>query len=401
MADVPQRTVSTPQQSAPVVTKGTGWAAVILSSTALALTLTGDQLLYVVLPLEAASFGVSLVWVGILLSANRWIRVLLYGEVARLGSRIGSRRTTIVACVGAVLSTLMYAVCDGGPVLLVARVLWGLSFAALNLTTLVYAVGGGPAMGRMIGVNRSLRTLGQALAAALGGWLAISLGPREAFFAMTALTIIAVPLAWALPRHEPIAAQPRPPARGWRYFMPSPFNLFSFGLLLSGEGVFTFTVGLLFQEDANTKTALLSAGIAVAARHMVIILMSPLSGVIADRFGARSTVIVSSLFVILGFALIPLGATVVGVIVILLARGVMAVVGPVLVAQRIRTNTDGNVMHELSANATWSDLGAAVGPLLAGFTIGVVSLDLLYAAMAVLLAVMFGLWLALERRQTI
>jgi len=377
-----------------------GWAAVILSSSALALTLTGDQLLYVVLPLEAASFGLSLVWVGILLSANRWIRVLLYGEVARIGDRLGSRRLTIVACIGAVVSTLAYAVLDGGPALLVARIVWGLSFAALNLTTLVYAVGGGPAMGRMIGVNRSLRTAGQAVAAALGGWIAISLGPREAFFAMTALTVVAVPLAWMLPRHEPIAAQPRPPARGWRYFVPSPFNLFSFGLLLAGEGVFTFTVGLLFAEDADTKTALLSAGIAVAARHMVIILISPLSGLIADRFGARATVIASSAFVILGFALIPLGATLAGVIVLLLARGVMAVVSPVLVAQQIRANTSGNVMHALSANATWSDLGAAVGPLLAGFSIGVISLDLLYAATAVLLALLCGVWLALERRVT-
>jgi predicted MFS family arabinose efflux permease len=375
-----------------------GWAAVMLSSSALALTLTGDQLLYVVLPLEAASFGVSLVWVGVLLSANRWIRVLMYGEVARLGSRVGSRNTTIAATIGAVVSTLMYAVCDGGPVLLGARVLWGLSFAALNLTTLVYAVGGGAAMGRMIGVNRSFRTLGQALGASLGGWLAITLGPREAFFAMTALTIIAVPMAWALPHREPIAAQPSPPARGWRNFMPSPFNLFSFGLTLAGEGVFTFTVGLLFQEDADTKTALLSAGIAVAARHMVVILVSPASGWIADRFGARPTMIVSSVFVILGFALSPLGATLAGVIVILLARGVMAVAGPILVAHRIKANTTGNVMHALSANASWSDLGAAAGPLLAGLTVGLVTLDALYAAMAVLLTLLLGVWLALERR---
>ncbi len=390
MSEVPTATSSAPRHSP--------WAAVFLSSGALALTLTGDQLLYVVLPLQAERFGVTLAWVGVLLSANRWIRVLLYGEVARIGNRLGSRRLTVAACIGAVVSTLAYAVLSGGPLLLVARIVWGLSFAALNLTTLVYAVGGDTAMGRMIGVNRSLRTLGQAVAAALGGWLAVSLGPREAFLAMTALTVVAVPLAWALPPHEPIVAQPRPPARGWRYFVPNPFNLLSFGLLLAGEGVFTFTVGLLFQEDASTRTALLSAGIAVAARHMVIILMSPLSGFIADRFGAHRTMVASTVLVILGFALIPLDATLAGVIVILLARGVMAVVSPVLVAQQIRANRDGNVMHALSANATWSDLGAAIGPLLAGFTVGVVSLDLLYAAMAAFLAALLVVWLALERR---
>jgi len=76
------------------------------------------------------------------------------------------------------------------------------------------------------------------------------------------------------------------------------------------------------------------------------------------------------------------------------------VVSPVLVAQQIRANTGGNVMHALSANATWSDLGAAVGPLLAGFSVGVISLDLLYAATAVFLALLCGVWLALERRAT-
>jgi predicted MFS family arabinose efflux permease len=108
--------------------------------------------------------------------------------------------------------------------------------------------------------------------------------------------------------------------------------------------------------------------------------------------------VAATVFVVLGFALIPLDATMAGVVVILLARGVMAVVSPVLVAQQVRANPNGNVMHGLSANATWSDLGAAIGPLLAGFTVGVVSLDALYAAMAAFLAVLLGVWLVLERR---
>src|SRR6185369_1240915 len=56
-ADGPRRqVVAEPPQTLPPHDSSkpsSGWAAVILSSSALALTLTGDQLLYVVLPLEA------------------------------------------------------------------------------------------------------------------------------------------------------------------------------------------------------------------------------------------------------------------------------------------------------------------------------------------------------------
>src|SRR5262249_22274247 len=74
----------------------------------LALALLGDALLYVVLPLHAPSFGVTFAWVGILLSANRLVRIIGYGAVANIGRRIGLRRLTIAAAVGATLSTAAY-----------------------------------------------------------------------------------------------------------------------------------------------------------------------------------------------------------------------------------------------------------------------------------------------------
>ena len=46
------------------------WRAVVTASSVLSLALLGDALIYAVLPVYAASFGVSLAMVGILLSAN-------------------------------------------------------------------------------------------------------------------------------------------------------------------------------------------------------------------------------------------------------------------------------------------------------------------------------------------
>src|SRR5215203_4723180 len=58
----------------------------VLASVVLALALLGDSLLYAVLPLHAATFGISLAWVGVLLSANRVIRLFVYPFLPRIAA---------------------------------------------------------------------------------------------------------------------------------------------------------------------------------------------------------------------------------------------------------------------------------------------------------------------------
>jgi hypothetical protein len=69
-------------------------------------------------------------------------------------------------------------------------------------------------------------------------------------------------------------------------------------------------------------------------------------------------------------------------------------VSPLIVAGRIKDNA----MQAISANATWADLGAAVGPLLAGFSVGLLPLDALYGGAAALLFVLLMAWAVFERK---
>src|SRR3954469_12151552 len=101
----------------------------------LRLVLPGDAVLYLLLPLHAAEFGVSLPEAGLLLAANRLVRIAGYGWVARGYERFGPRAACLTAAVGALGSTLGYATLSGVGWLLLARLLWGLSFAALNIAT--------------------------------------------------------------------------------------------------------------------------------------------------------------------------------------------------------------------------------------------------------------------------
>src|SRR3954454_19116070 len=101
----------------------------------LAFAQPGDTLLYLLLPLHHEAFGVSLAEGGLLLAANRLVRIAGYGWIARLYAERGARASCLVAASAALLATFGYAIGSGVWALMVARLLWGLAFAAMNVAT--------------------------------------------------------------------------------------------------------------------------------------------------------------------------------------------------------------------------------------------------------------------------
>ena len=95
----------TPDNPSPVAPS---LGATSLSAAVLSIVLMGDALIYVVLPVSAEIFGISLIWVGVLLSANRFVRIITYGAIAHAITIYGIRLATIVACIGGASSTVMY-----------------------------------------------------------------------------------------------------------------------------------------------------------------------------------------------------------------------------------------------------------------------------------------------------
>ena len=72
-----------------------------VAAACLGLVWLGDALIYVVLPLYPAVFGIDTAMVGVLLAVNRIIRILGYGWVAALAHRLGARTLVAAACAGA------------------------------------------------------------------------------------------------------------------------------------------------------------------------------------------------------------------------------------------------------------------------------------------------------------
>ncbi|HTE35878.1 MAG TPA: MFS transporter, partial [Reyranella sp.] len=158
-----------------------GGRAVALSGAVIGLGLLGDTLIYAVLPLYHVELGMSLAMVGVLLSLNRWTRLLANSLVAGIGEHVGARRMMILAALGSVVSTTCYGL-DGGEALqIAARILWGISFAALNLGSLAYAVADRANAGKRVGASRGLIGVIQASCFIGGGLLVLQIGPRHVF----------------------------------------------------------------------------------------------------------------------------------------------------------------------------------------------------------------------------
>jgi MFS family permease len=354
-----------------------GWGPTSVSAGVMSLASLGDVLLYVVLPISAASFGVSLAWVGVLLAANRLTRIVLYGGVAAVGEVVGSRTLAIIAALAAAVSTFILWAGDGGTVLLVARILWGLAFAALSLVALAYAVADRKRAGSRVGVSRAIYQVGPAFSLSVGAWLAGVLGPRDIFLVLGVISVFAIPLAFALPKDQVRASREK------TQWLPKPklIDLFFFGVGFSVDGVFAMTVALMLAKTASPEAAMLGAGLILALRRFGEVLLAPIGGFLGDRFGSDRVLFLSTILLALGFAVLAVGWPLSGSLLVIAARAAIAALGPAVVAVR----ADGaGTLHRLAVMQTWRDFGAAVGPLTTGLLLEVATLGSINAALVVL-----------------
>ena len=97
---------------------------VLMITAIVATVIMGDAMIYNVLPSNVGSFGVAVGLVGVLLSANRFVRLASNPLAAYLLERFGASRPLLASIVVALGSTVMLGVAKGFALLLLARVLW-------------------------------------------------------------------------------------------------------------------------------------------------------------------------------------------------------------------------------------------------------------------------------------
>ena len=345
---------------------------------ALAAALPCDVVLYLLLPMYGEAFGISLAEAGILLAANRLVRIVGYGWVARFYGRHGDRLTCTLAVSAAAVCALGCATLTGFWALLPLRLLWGLSFAALNLATQVLATSVPIGAAARSGRAQAFIALGPMLALPTAAVLSEFAGPRWIFAVLALVALGGLLAARRLPGkpHLGISTQRRGPRK------PNALDTWSFLERFALDGLFIIGLSVLGKE-LWPGGAVVMAGVLMALRYGAEITLSPLGGRLADRWGAEQLLVGLSLLTalaLIGFGIGWLWSCAAAIVVL---RALQIPLLPPIVAHR---HPGPDRVRALAARSVWRDIGAGLGPLTAGVLLPILPAPWLYGLPALMLA---------------
>lgn len=396
-------------------------AALSLLGLGVALSLVGDATLYVVLPTHTAVAGIALSDVGVMLAANRLIRLLTNGPAGMLIERMPRRGMLIPALFIGALSTLLYTIPGFWP-LLIGRLLWGVAWTGIWLGANTMAIDLAPPdrLGRTIGRLQMWFFLGSGGSALIGGVLTDWLGYQSGLRISALITLVgALIWLWLLPEtrptrpgrraseHTPSRERPPGTAGHWRaVLVPLVMAIILYGVSrMIFAGFLNATLSLLLEQRIGETIFLLGLVIPLAsftgglwaANQVLGLLISPLTGWLLDRLGNRWLLAIGSLAI--GTIALALTATTYGPAIVL---ATMLGVGSTSVLQTQVMTLAGDYAPQgqqgriIGALSTSGDLGSAAGPLLAYALLPVIDLSGIFwlAAGMVALCLPGTVWIA-------
>ena len=396
---------------------------VIMAGAAVAFCILGDSLLYAVLPLAAPDLGISLPLVGILLSANRLVRLGSNTWVGGIFERMGPRRPFIASSIVGLLSTVLYGAGWGFTVFLAARLLWGIAWSGLRQGGYQAVWAGSPTMkGRLMGLLWGLIRLGSACSVLIGGMLYDRYGYFPTITLVILVSILSVPLAFAIrwpdaahihAAHDASTgeestswrARIRQFGAGWRAVLDAPHRRWLVGAGLVAyflHSIVVSTLSLFLQQRLGegahfagwTFGVATIAGLILTVRWLIDLGFGPALGYLSDKLGQPQTaalLVCVQYVALLSAANLPPAGAVAGIILVFLCDGGMSIV---LNAAASGIATETARPHQyVSIFTTSTDAGSAIGPLLAYTIGGVFGISTMYLAVgAVLVVVIWRYW---------
>lgn len=170
---------------------------IVIVGIVTALTLFGDSMLYIVLPVYWKEAGLDALWqVGVLLSVNRLVRLPLNPLIGWLYHRM-SLRTGLFMSVGlAALTTVGYGIFKGFVLWVALRAIWGIAWSLLRmggyLTVIRYS--DDTNRGRFMGTYNGLWRLGSLVGVLFGGLLVPMIGLSAVSILFGIMALIGLPL---------------------------------------------------------------------------------------------------------------------------------------------------------------------------------------------------------------
>lgn len=343
----------------------------ILIALATAFSLLGDQMLYSVLPTYYVELGLMPYQVGLLLSVNRWVRLVTNSLAEWLCRRWDLTVLVTVSLVFGALLTIVYGTVSLFPVLLIARMLWGLSWSFIRQIGLMTVVDSVPptAIGRMMGYYNGTSRLGSVAGNLMGAVGHDVIGFSMTLIVFGVVSLLGAPLGWLSRKDLPHQDYTRS-GTGLRW---SPELLFcGFVVGSVGPGMMMSTLGLVLKETVGESLVVFGLvigvatlnGLLLAGRWITDALGAPMLGAVSDKLGRRWSAMVyfgiGALALFCGVWVSHLWALVICVLVFF-ACGVG--VSVVLVSEAGLRGS-----RSVASYVTASDFGSATGPMLGWMT---------------------------------
>jgi len=352
-----------------------------------AISLLGDATLYTVLPHPeiSAQLGITLSMVGLLLGANRAVRLLLNGPVGILYDRCPRRGLLITALSLGAGSSIFYAVGSGFWPLLVGRIFWGLAWSLLWVggNSVILDISSAENRGRNSGQYQMWFIIGVGSSSLLGAMLTDAFGFRTGQWISVAV-IFATAVIWFffLPETRPTPEKntenrqqtnsPKNNRLPWRLLGLTSVTIFSTRFLAWGVIAATAILWLseIFGEGAWIASYFIPiatlTGLYTALSNLTGIISTPLAGSISDRIGRRWPVL-GSAAILGGVGLWLMSGEI--QIIALLGAFLVPVAGsttetliPAIAGDRVPENMRSRALGLIN---TAGDLGATIGPFAA------------------------------------
>jgi MFS family permease len=398
---------------------------VLVVAIAVGASVLGDAMLYAVLPANIESFGLQVALVGVVLSANRFIRLFSNSWAAWTYERIGGYRPFMAALLVGGAITAGYGSLHGFWVLVLLRILWGVCFSFLRLGGYLAVLEGQPRQrGWLMGLLNTGFRGGQVIGSLLGAVLSDALGIPLAFPILAMVTGLSfVGMLW-MPHdsHQrttpPKTAEAPRPMFGfvekdfkntlWNLmvsYVPDmhrtirfrllAVNLTGFAVAFGLGGLLVGTLGFIFKEMVGETLRLgpLVIGITsitgtfLALRYASDLGLSALAGRISDVLGRAWLLNLTLPLLLLGLLAVGF-ATKPVLLMVALPVVFVAMTGAVVAldASAADIAAQERAAQVMSRYATWRDLGSALGPLLGFAAAGVLGLYAMYLLAIGLLA---------------
>ncbi|MXV64233.1 MFS transporter [Natronorubrum sp. JWXQ-INN-674] len=356
----------------------------------------GGGVIFPILPNLGEVLGISAFMVGLILSANRFTRLVANAPAGALVDRIGTRKPFIVGLAIEGVATFMYVVAILSPLpefwFMLARILWGVGSALVFATayTITADVSEADSRGTSMGIVRAGITFGFPAGLVLGGVVSDVWGNVEAFVLAASFAALASVIAYLIVPETHVEGE-QDSVKPWDIETSVPaltIGFVNFGLYFAYIGVLFSTLVLLLDARAISIFGLDaqgSSGMLMAVTVLAGAVFTLGGGALSDSVGARVPVMIGFLATsCIGFAVLAFGSSfeILVLACILIGAGQGGVGGP-LTALLADLTPEERVGRAMGTNNVLGDVGGGLGPLVSLPLVETVGFEVIYGLSAI------------------